>query len=83
MKKLRKVYLPRWLSWFGLVFLVPMWLWITYQTFLAPPGRGSGLDLVGWCVVTIVMAAIAVMLYLMGSRKLPAYLIEMDEEDEG
>lgn len=83
MKKLHKVYLPRWLSWFGLVFLVPMWLWITWQTFLAPPGRGSDLDPVGYGVITIVMAAVGVVLYLLGSRRLPAYLIEMDEEDEG
>jgi hypothetical protein len=82
MSKLHKVYMPRWMSWFGLIVLVPMWLWITYATFLAPPARASDLGLVGWAVMTVVMGGVAVIMYLMGSRRLPAYLIEMDEDGD-
>ena len=78
MAKVRKVYLPKWVAWFSLLFVVPIWAFITYQAFYTEKGRAE-LGLVGWLLLTLVFAAVAVMVFLMGYRKLPAYLIE--EED--
>lgn len=79
MPSMRKVYLPKWMTWFGLAVLVPMWLWISYRVFLTETGR-SDLGLTGWAVVTLVMGIVAAILVLMGKRKLPAYLVEVDED---
>ncbi len=78
MAKVRKVYLPRWVAWFGQLFAVPIWLFITYQVFFTAKGRAE-VGLTGWILLTVVLGALSVMLFLMGYRKLPAYLIE--EED--
>lgn len=80
MAKLRKVYLPPWMTWFGLAVLVPMWLFVTWRVFLTE-GGSSDLGAGGWIVMTLVMGVLAVVLVLMGRRKLPAYLIEEDDED--
>lgn len=80
MTKLRKVYLPPWMTWFGLAVLVPMWLFATWRVFLTE-GGSSDLGAGGWIVMTLVMGVLAVVLILMGRRKLPAYLIEEDDED--
>lgn len=79
MPSMRKVYLPKWMTWFGLAVLVPMWLWISYRVFLTESGR-SDLGLSGWAVTTVVMAVVATIMVLMGKQKLPAYLVEVDED---
>jgi hypothetical protein len=79
MTRIRKVYLPLWLAWFSQLFVLPMWGLVTYQIFFTEKGR-SDLGVTGWLAITLVMAAISVMLFLMGYRKLPAYIIE--EEDK-
>jgi len=76
--KLRKVFLPPWMTWFGLAVLVPMWLFVTYRVFFTEAGS-SDLGTGGWVVMTLVMGIMAAVLVLMGRRKLPAYLIEEDE----
>lgn len=83
MSDLRKVYLPKWMTWFGLAMVLPMWGWMTYLAFFTPDD-GDDLGLVGWLVVTVVLGVVAGVLYLMGQRKLPAYLIDLEEhvEDE-
>lgn len=78
--KVRKVYLPKWMSWFSIVLIVPMWLWVTYSVFTRGEAR-SDLGLLGWVVMSVVLLGVGLMLFLMGQRKLPAYVIE--EEDEG
>lgn len=77
----RKVYLPGWISWFGLAILVPTWGWITYRVFFTAAGR-SDLGVDGWVIVTIVMGVMAAVLVLMGKRKLPAYLLELEVDEE-
>lgn len=78
MGKVRKVYLPRRVAWFSQLFILPIWLFITYQVFFTAKGRAD-LGIVGWMMLTVVLGAASVMLLLMGYRKLPAYIIE--EED--
>ncbi|MBI2956667.1 MAG: hypothetical protein HYY26_05085 [Acidobacteria bacterium] len=79
MGKQRKVYLPRWIAWFIQLFVLPIWLWTTYAAFFTEKGRDE-LGIAGWLVVTLVMAAVSVMVFLMSYGKWPAYIIE--EEDE-
>ena len=82
MSRIRKVYLPKWMSWFGVVFVLPTWLWVSYRVFLTERGA-EDLGLVGWALMTIVMLGVVVVLFLMGHRKLPAYVIEEEEEEDG
>lgn len=78
MGRTRKVYLPLWIAWFSQLFILPAWCFATYQVFFTEKGRAD-LGIAGWIMMTFVMAAVSVMLFLMGYRKLPAYIIE--EED--
>lgn len=82
MSKLRKVYVPKWMTWFGLAMLVSMWAWISYRVFLTPGGR-EDLGVGGWAITTVIMGVVATVLVLMGKRKLPAYLIAAEDEEEG
>lgn len=79
MKRMKKVYLPLWLAWFSQLFVLPMWGLVTYQALFSEKGR-SDLGIVGWLVITLVMAAVSLMLLLMGYRKLPAYIIEEEKD---
>lgn len=81
MTKIRKVYLPKWMSWFGLIFLVPTWLWISYR--LLVQGRDGDLGFPGWMIMTVVILGATVVIFLMGYRKLPAYVIEEEEQEAG
>jgi hypothetical protein len=65
-------------AWFSQLFILPVWGLATYQVFYTEKGRDD-LGLGGWLMMTVVMAAVSAMLFLMGTRKLPAYIIE--EED--
>ena len=80
MGKRMKVYLPRWTRWMVLGLLVVMWGFVTYTAFFTAQGRrdmGWGM----WGFVTAVLVAAGTMMWLMSSGKLPAYIIE--EEDDG
>lgn len=74
----RKVYLPGWMSRLGVAGAVAMWLLTTYMVWFAQPD--SEREITGWIVATAVLGVMVVVLYLMGRRKLPVYLIEDGEE---
>lgn len=80
MGKRKNVFLPKWAMWFGLIFLALMWLWVSYMVHLSPDA-GSDLGVGGWLLMTAVMVAIAVIMSLMGSQKLPVYVIEEEDDD--
>jgi hypothetical protein len=63
---------------FSQLFVLPVWIFATYQVFFTEKGRAD-LGVAGWMVMTFVMAAVSVMLFLMGCRKLPACVIEEGE----
>ncbi len=75
----RKIYLPKWLTWFGQLFIVPMWGWLTYLTFFAEE-TNSELGVGSWLLITIMLGGTSVILLLMGYRKLPAYVIREEEK---
>ncbi len=79
MNRTKRVYLPLWVAWFSQLFVVPVWLFAGYQVFFTARGRAD-LGVEGWIVMTLVMAAVSTMLFLMGYRKLPAYIVEEGEK---
>ena len=77
----KKIYLPKWTAWFTLVLILPIWGWITCDA-LYVPGGNSELGFAGWLVVSFVLLAAVVMAFLMAYRKLPAYIIEQEEQEK-
>lgn len=69
--KLKKVYLPKWMSWFMLVILIPILALIEYEAFF---GKDQ-FPLMG-VVMGFMFSAIIVMMFLVGYRKLPYLFIE-------
>lgn len=78
MGKRSKVFLPAWMRWFIVPMLIVVWALITYLTF-ATPG-GSDLGTIGWLIITLILVVVGVVMWLMTSGTLPAYVIE--EEDQ-
>lgn len=79
MAKKLKVFLPRWVLWILLPVLTLIWSIITDAAFATPSGREE-LGIVGWLGVTLVLVLVGVMLWLMASGRLPAYVIEVVED---
>ena len=75
MKRTRKVYMPLWIAWLMLLFVVPGWGYLTYRTFFA----GEERELSGWVMLTIMSVVISAVMLLMGYRKLPTHVIEEEE----
>jgi hypothetical protein len=80
MPRRMKIFLPRWVMWFILPLLILVWGVITFIAFATPAGQDE-LGLFGWIGLTLVLLLIAVMMLLMSSGKLPAYLIELEDDD--
>jgi len=74
-----KVYLPRWTRWMVLGLLAIMWAFVTYSAFFATQARRMGVA--PWALVTALLVLVGGMIWMMSSGKLPAYIIE--EEDDG
>ena len=69
--KLKKVYMPKWMAWFMLIILLPMLVFIEYMAFFSDePSTVMGI------VMLFMFGGIIVMMFLMGYRKLPYFLIE-------
>jgi hypothetical protein len=81
MKKRAKLFLPRWVLWVMLPVLVLVWGIVTYTAFATTSGRDE-LGAIGWLLVSLVLLAVGVMLWLMGSGRLPAYILEIEEVED-
>lgn len=57
-----------------------VWGLITYSAFYTEEGR-SEVGLVGWLLVSAMIVLIGVMIWLMSSGKLPAYIIEAPDDE--
>jgi len=79
MPKVRKAYLPKWMAWYAQLFILPIWGFLTYIVFFTEEGRRNPGILI-WLMMTLVLGAVSAMLLLMGYRKLPAYIIEEDDD---
>jgi hypothetical protein len=81
MPKRMKIFLPRWVMWFILPLLTLAWGVVTYIAFATPAGRDE-LGMFGWVGVTLIFVLVGVVMALMASGKLPAYVIELEDDDE-
>ncbi|HXV86275.1 MAG TPA: hypothetical protein VD793_06235 [Gemmatimonadales bacterium] len=77
MAKRMKVYLPRWVLAITIPILGVVWGVITYLAFGTTQGEQLGVP--GWLGLTVLLILVGIMMWLMTGR-LPAYLIEMDED---
>jgi hypothetical protein len=77
--KKMKVYLPGWTLWIVMPILALVWGVMTYVTFGTPQGRAEP-GVLGWLVLTVILGLVGVMVYLMASGRLPAYIIDMDDD---
>ena len=69
--KLKKVYMPKWMAWFMLIILLPLLVFIEYMAFFSDePFPAMGI------VMLFMFGGIILMMFLMGYRKLPYFLIE-------
>lgn len=81
MARKMKVFLPRWVLWILLPILALIWGIITYVAFATTTGQEE-LGMVGWLGLTLILVLVAVMVWLMGSGRLPAYIITEAEDSD-
>jgi len=79
---LYKAYVPRWTVWVGVIFTVPAWLWMTWLAFFAEGPDAEEMTPAAWGVMTVLLAAVLVLLVLLGTRRLAAYEIEIPDLPE-
>ncbi len=72
--------MPRWVRWPLIPVLAVLWGVMTYVAF-ATPGGGEELGMLEWLVITVVLLLVGGMIWLMSSGKLPAYIIELEDEE--
>lgn len=82
MKKIHKVYLPKWQRWFLIPLFVLVWSMITYLKFFARPAGKDQLPTPVYIILTIIFLGIGIMMWLMTSGKLPAYMMEIDDDEQ-
>lgn len=80
MKKIKRIFLPKWQRWYAVPLLLGIWVLVTYLEFFGVE-NGEKLGLVGYIIISGVLLISGVMMWLMSGGKLPAYIIE--EEGEG
>ena len=76
----KKVFLPKWQRFYVLPIIIGAWGMVTYVEFWGESEEKLGT--VGYIILSGVMALIVVMIWLMTSGKLPAYIIEDDKDKE-
>lgn len=77
-KKTKKVYLPKWQRWAFIPLLTVIWLFLGYLEFFSATQEKVGV--VGFILFTLIFLGLGIMLWLMSSGRLPAYIIEEEEE---
>lgn len=75
-----KVFLPPWMRWFIMPILLLVWAMVTYDTF-GTAGGPQELGLFGWLGITLLLALIGGVVWLMAAGKLPAYVIEHEDDE--
>lgn len=80
MPRKAKAYLPRWTLRVVTPMLLLIWGLISWSAFCTTSGREE-LGLVGWLLITAVLGLVAVMMWLMASGRLPAYILEIDDDE--
>ena len=81
MKTKKKIFLPKWQRWFIIPFFIGMWLFLTYMEFFNLE-NSEKMGLIGYIFMTVLFLGLAIMMWLMTSGRLPAYIIEETKEKE-
>ncbi len=79
MKTKKRIFLPKWQRWFMIPFFIGMWLFLTYMEFFNLE-NSEKMGLVGYIFMTVLFLGLAIMMWLMTSGRLPAYIIEETKE---
>jgi hypothetical protein len=79
MKTKKRIFLPKWQRWFIAPLFIGMWLFITYMEFFNVENTEK-IGIVGYIFMSVLFLGLAVMMWLMTSGKLPAYIIEETKE---
>ncbi|MBI2845195.1 MAG: hypothetical protein HYX86_01480 [Chloroflexi bacterium] len=77
-KKTRKVFLPKWQRWAIIPLLSIIWLFLAYLEFFSATEEKVGT--VGFILLTLLFLGMGIMFWLMSEGKLPAYIIEEEED---
>jgi hypothetical protein len=75
-----KAYLPRWILAVILPIMGLVWALVTYLTF-GTDSPNEQLSVAGWAVMTVILLLVGVMLWLMSSGRLPAYIVEVEDDE--
>ena len=81
MKVRRRVFLSKWQRWFMMPLFIGMWLFLTYIEFFNPD-NSEKMGMVGYVFISLLFLGLTVMMWLMTSGKLPAYIIEEEEVEK-
>jgi hypothetical protein len=81
MKKIKKIFMPKWQRWYVIPILVAVWVLITYLEFFSASNEEE-LGMVGYLIMTVVLGVSGVMTWLMTSGRLPVYVMHEDEDDQ-
>lgn len=79
MKVKKEVFLPKWQRWFVVPLFVGMWLFITYMEFFNVD-NSEKMGWVGYIFMSVLFLGLGIMMWLMTSGKLPAYIIKETKE---
>lgn len=79
MRKRKKVFLPKWQRWFLVPLFVLMWAFITYLNFFGPEKGRDELGMFGYVAISVILLGLGILMWLLSSGKLPAYIIEDDD----
>jgi hypothetical protein len=71
MKKIKKVYMPKWIAWFILIMMLPMLILVEYEAFFGKEPYPTMGIVTGFMLILVV-----VMMFLISYRKLPYFYIE-------
>jgi hypothetical protein len=78
-KTTKKIFLPKWQIWYIIPVMLGIWGFMTYMEFFNPTNTDK-MGMVGYGFMTILFWGISVMMWMMTSGKLPAYIIEEEEK---
>lgn len=76
----KKLYLPPWILWVFLPILALVWGMVTFSTFGRPLGQ-EPIGMLEWGLVSLFILAMGVVVWLMGTGRLPAYIMVEEDSD--
>ena len=78
-KTTKRIFLPPWYRWAMIPMMVGIWLFITYLEYFDDANKDK-LGLVGYLFMSALFLGLSVMFWFMTNGRLPAYIIEENEE---